>query len=315
METLDNRDSVPKYWNVYIHINRINGKTYVGITSKDLIRRFGCQGQGYKGQAFWGAIQKYGWENFDHIIVKDNISMEEAQFIEQLLIDKLNSHISKDGYNVTLGGEGYKGCDNHGENNPMYGKHHSEKTKQLISMRNKGTPSKFKGMKRSEEDKLKMRKPHYNARGAKNYRYGKKMPKDIIDATKKATCKPVVAYDMSLNFISEYESISEAERKTGIHRAVIRSCCDNIATHGGDFLWFYKSSEINAKTLTDKLNKYLGKVIKQYDENMNEINEYKSLAKAEEYTGIDRHSISKSCKTGSLLKGFYWKTFNYMEGI
>lgn len=76
MESLDNRDSVPKYWNVYVHINRINGKTYVGITSKDLIRRFGCQGQGYKGQAFWGAIQKYGWENFDHITVKDNISKE-----------------------------------------------------------------------------------------------------------------------------------------------------------------------------------------------------------------------------------------------
>ena len=48
-------------YTVYIHINQINGKQYVGITSLRPIDRWGKNGEKYKRSPhFYSAIQKYG---------------------------------------------------------------------------------------------------------------------------------------------------------------------------------------------------------------------------------------------------------------
>lgn len=54
---------------VYIHTNKINKKSYIGITCQKPEHRWGCNGNGYaECPHFWRAIQKYGWDNFDHKI-------------------------------------------------------------------------------------------------------------------------------------------------------------------------------------------------------------------------------------------------------
>ena len=59
---------------VYMHRNKINNKCYVGQTCQKPETRWGGQGQGYRQQPyFYRAIQKYGWDNFEHIILEDNI--------------------------------------------------------------------------------------------------------------------------------------------------------------------------------------------------------------------------------------------------
>ena len=90
-------------WSVYIHLFP-NNKTYVGITSDKPSTRWGNQGSGYKEQMVYSAIQKYGWDNIDHIIFASNLTRLEANNMEILLIEKLNSYV--DGYNQTFGGEG-----------------------------------------------------------------------------------------------------------------------------------------------------------------------------------------------------------------
>lgn len=90
-------------WSVYIHLFP-NNKTYVGITSDMPIIRWGKDGSGYKGQVVYSAIQKYGWNNIEHIIFASNLTRLEANNMEILLIEKLNSYI--EGYNQTFGGEG-----------------------------------------------------------------------------------------------------------------------------------------------------------------------------------------------------------------
>ena len=120
-------------WSVYIHITPSN-KYYVGITSKEPCKRW-RNGFGYYSQKyFYNAIQKYGWDNIYHEIVASNLTKEEANNFEKLLIQKLKSNNREFGYNITIGGDGVAGvkhtkewCEQHskdiqGENNPMYGK-------------------------------------------------------------------------------------------------------------------------------------------------------------------------------------------------
>ena len=38
---------------------------------------------------FWNAIEKYGWDNFDHEIIASNLTLKEANQFETLLITKL----------------------------------------------------------------------------------------------------------------------------------------------------------------------------------------------------------------------------------
>ena len=91
-----------KKWTVYIHKNKKNKKAYVGITSKKNPKtRWGKNGKKYKGQKFYYAIEKYGWDGFTHEIVATNLTKEQA---EQMEIDLIIEYDSiKNGYNNMLG--------------------------------------------------------------------------------------------------------------------------------------------------------------------------------------------------------------------
>ena len=92
-------------WKVYCHIFP-NGKKYVGITHRTVEERWGKQGEGYKGQVVYDAIQKYGWDNIEHKILKENLNQEQACYYERAYIKAWGSHTSMNGYNCTWGGEG-----------------------------------------------------------------------------------------------------------------------------------------------------------------------------------------------------------------
>jgi hypothetical protein len=90
---------------VYVHINKINGKRYYGITSQ-LPRERWKRGSPYKSQKkFYNAIQKYGWDNFDHIVLHSGLSHHEAGAIEMSLIEEFRTREAAYGYNVSIGGE------------------------------------------------------------------------------------------------------------------------------------------------------------------------------------------------------------------
>lgn len=99
---------------VYIHINKINYKKYVGITKTSLTKRWGKDGAqylvkhkngSYKQPHFAHAIKKYGWANFKHDIFASNLSKKEACELEIFLIGILRTCDSKYGYNIQHGGQ------------------------------------------------------------------------------------------------------------------------------------------------------------------------------------------------------------------
>lgn len=100
-----NLNIVNNYY-VYIHINKINNKKYIGITKQKPGTRWGHNGRNYyNSPVFYNAICKYGWENFDHKIYKEGLSKEEACNIEKELIASLKTQDREFGYNILEGGE------------------------------------------------------------------------------------------------------------------------------------------------------------------------------------------------------------------
>ena len=106
-------------YTVYMHKNIINDKIYIGITIQNVNKRW-LNGKGYTNNDYFNkAIQKYGWENFEHIILYENLTKEEAEQKEIELIAQYKSNQREYGYNIANGGN-HKGK-------------HSEDTKKKMS--------------------------------------------------------------------------------------------------------------------------------------------------------------------------------------
>ncbi len=157
---------------VYKITNVITQKGYVGITSlgyKKRLRQHISLSFDPKNNAYDNylhrAIRKYGAENFITELIGIVDSKEEAFFAEQFNILKFDTQSTKNGYNMTSGGDGVpdlceesrkrmsesqRGNKNHmfgktGMQHHNYGKHHKESTKQKISAKKKGISNKNSG--------------------------------------------------------------------------------------------------------------------------------------------------------------------------
>ena len=93
-------------YTLYQHRNKINGKIYIGITRRSPTERWGSRGSRYYSSPhFNSAIKKYGWDNFEHIILLENLTQEEASQKEKEYIALFHSNEREYGYNETTGGE------------------------------------------------------------------------------------------------------------------------------------------------------------------------------------------------------------------
>lgn len=99
---------------IYLITNNVNGKMYVGQTSKTPLQRFKMHVQdSYRNNerynsALHRAIRKYGESNFK-IETLEECEIESLNSKEIYWIDKLGTF--KNGYNMTLGGEGSNRLD------------------------------------------------------------------------------------------------------------------------------------------------------------------------------------------------------------
>lgn len=225
-------------WTVYRHISP-SGKVYIGITSRDPKRRWNC-GKSYEHCIkFYAAIQKYGWDNIKHEILFTSLSEERAKKLEIELIRHYKwMSIS---YNLTDGGDGWLGYHhsdatkeklsllNSGENNPMYGKHLSEEAKQKLHEQNLGELNPMFGKTHSEEAKQKI-----------SQKNKKPKPEGFGDKIRKARSKPIEQYDKEGNLIACYESSKQAGAALSYDNSSITKCCNGKLAHYKGYIWKYK---------------------------------------------------------------------------
>lgn len=137
---------------VYSHKNKINGKIYVGQTSQPLDKRW-QNGFGYKrSPKFFEAIKKYGWDNFEHTILKSHLTLDEANYWEAYYINYYNT--VNNGYNLTYGGNNAPVSEETKQKlrESHLGYKPTELSKQKCSLNNKGKHFRL----HTEEEKQKM---------------------------------------------------------------------------------------------------------------------------------------------------------------
>lgn len=231
-----------KKWCVYKHTNKINGKVYIGQTGQKPEERW-RKGEGYiNSKYFYKAIQKYGWDNFEHEILLNNLTLEEANFLEQQIIKEYKATDRQFGYNLKEGGSHRKYTEdsklkmsqNHSdvskENNPMYGKHHTKETIEKIKQTKKD--NKIKKPPMSEETKKKISEAN---KGKKRTKEQKQRIRSRIKT------KPVICIETGIYYKGAYE----VEEILGIHHSSITRCCKGKQKTSGGYHWKYAKDNGN----------------------------------------------------------------------
>lgn len=95
-------------YTIYCHLNKINNKRYIGQTKQPVQKRWGKNGSEYTRKhpntLIARAINKYGWDNFEHQILFEHLTKIEANKKEIELISFYKSNDPNFGYNITAGG-------------------------------------------------------------------------------------------------------------------------------------------------------------------------------------------------------------------
>ena len=131
---------------VYRAVNKVNGKSYVGQTTKTLKERrkehhfFSSRGS---SNYFHNALRKYGEDAFEWFVLEvlsPDATRDTLNDVEKLYIKSYNTFNS--GYNLTTGGGSYEISDRTkkkmsevrmGEKNHFYGKTHTKESRRKIS--------------------------------------------------------------------------------------------------------------------------------------------------------------------------------------
>jgi len=225
-------------YTVYQHKNKINNKVYIGITMQEPEKRWGINGCNYKTSPhFYSAINKYGWDNFEHNILFENLTKEEACQKEQELIAEFNSMNREYGYNSTSGGEMFvvspeakiKLSKSMLGNKNGLGHICTEEKKQKIS-------NAQKGKKLSEEHKGKLSEAAKNKHTPCSDEKKQKLSEGYPNK-RKVYCK-------ELDHV--YNSVHECARQLNLYATNISKVCNGVHHTTGGYHFTYYDDTINA---------------------------------------------------------------------
>ena len=292
-----------KRWCVYMHTNKINNKVYVGQTCVKPSYRW-RNGEGYSNGSwyFYNAIKKYGWDNFEHIIFAENLTKEEADHMEMLLIALYDTTNREKGYNLTKGGGGCVGLIPSEESRQKMSESHkarwTDELRAQWSERYSGQGNPMYGVSRYGSDN-----PMFGVRryGEDNPMYGKHLSDEakrkIGDAHKKVNLSEETLIKRSEK-AKERFSIPENNPMYGkSHTEETRQLMSKKAKARCTDEWRAKMSQsLKGKFAGDKNPNYgKGQPVVQLNNDMSIICVFISATAAEKYTDVLASSIRFCC--------------------
>lgn len=320
---------------LYVHENKLNGKVYVGITSKSNPEKRWLNGNGYKGTYFYNAIKKHGWNNFEHKILFEGLSQQQAFDLEKKLIFELKAQNKQYGYNIADGGN-FPGKD------CIEALKKLSKNRQIKVVRlNDGKI--YSSIVEAEKDNntynpliVKACKKIRNSAGKMSsgepifwayWHEGMDIEKELeirkaekMFAKYKSKSQKVVCVNTGEIFLS----LTDAQDKYGVWLENIIKCCKNKYDYAGKnengipLRWMYYFDYIKTdKSIIEKLktkptNKYRGRVVKCIEDG----NVFQTLKDAAKFYGIN-NSVSISQQLKGRVKNIYiqnrTKTIHFCE--
>lgn len=285
-------------YKIYMHKNKINNKVYIGQTKQKLEKRW-KNGFSYKGSKyFWNAIQKYGWDNFEHILLIDDIeSQTKANLIERYYIYLYNSTNKEYGYNIDAGGA------------------------QAVQMRGVQCKvvyqydlnGKFIMKYTSIADASRTTNTNINSivacckgkqKTAGGYQWSYEYY-EIGECFRDYHCKDFYQYDLQGNFVKCFHGIKDVMEELNIkcHTPII-NCCNGKTKESYGYQWRYEKF--------DKVEPYIrnGKKVKrvcQYSLDDNLIMIYDSCNDAIVAIGKGSAQLIRACARGSVSTAYGYK--------
>lgn len=229
---------------LYMHISP-SGKKYIGITCRKPKKRWNY-GKGYVGNDYFTkAIEKYGWNNFDHIILCVGLTREQASELEIRLIEVYDTTNREKGYNLDGGG--------------IKRKRMSDETKKKIGDAHRGryTEAQWaatmaragKGHPHTEETKRHLSEVHKGKKmsaeacAKMSLAHKGQIPTNLeqLKEANKARWRKVEQYTMQGEYVATFENIRDAGTSNGIDEGSIGQCCRGKYKHAGGYIWKYAS--------------------------------------------------------------------------
>lgn len=258
---------------LYVHQNPENLKMYIGITN-NVKRRWAKKAESYKHcPKIYCAFKKYGWDYFNHIVLFDGMTKEEACEKEKAWINA--AKLADKTYNLADGGKGVSGVIYSEERRriireKLTGRPCSEETRRKISIATKGKKAKKIFAFDPKTRKLIAEYPSIRAAAAAlnihhtnissvakykkaiaggyiwSYSLNVDFSHPIFNTLRDTT---VYCYDLQGNYVCEYSSAAEAAKAVGGLACPIGECCSkNKLTYKG-YIWRRDKERIDANTL------------------------------------------------------------------
>ena len=197
---------------VYMHINTINNKKYIGITGQNPPSKRWCSSTGSynSNRYFYNAIKKYKWKNFKHEIILQNLTKQEAEIFEIELIKFYKTTNSKHGYNLANGGEANgkhteESKRKMSETKRNNAKPISEELRAKFSKRSSGKNNPMYGVEFSEEHRNKISnglKEYYKTN--KSTFYGKHHSEESKKKNSESSCKKFICIETGIIYKSPF---------------------------------------------------------------------------------------------------------------
>lgn len=264
---------------IYKITNNINKKVYIGLTCRDIHRRWieHCSRARQENNNFYlhNAIKKYGENNFTIEILDKTTSIEELNQLEQKYIKLYHSNDKQYGYNLTLGGEGKKGFEWE-EIRALWDKGYSVKEIAKIIGCYRGTVGQA-------------------LKDYPNYNYSISLQRSS------AKSKPIDQYNNQKQLINSYPSVAAAAKDNNCNEMTIRKCLKNQTYYAVGYYWIEKGKKL-PDTVTKKQNTKKRKV-NQYDLNDNFITTFSSAADAARAVHPNSNINSSSSSILQVCKG------------